>query len=328
MEKKTKNIWKEIEIEKGNSNGIKYRLFSPESDALIYLGILGGNSQKCLLIPHVEINQETLSNFPKFEHINITFVEFTQPLTTSAICVILETDTLIDLFSFLCEDLIERIEAKPNEYLKILGERLILWKKLFEAQSPTGLSLEDQRGLWGEIRFISDLLEKGMAAQDAINSWKGPKGMPKDFSTQLSDIEIKTSIQSNHPKITINGAEQLTKNQDKNLFLVCYQIQESQLGTSLLEIINNLQSSLEGTPTALLEFNETLFLTGFFNCALEEYNIPKYSLKETKFFNVIEGFPRLSIDTVPEGIGDLRYTITLSSLSNFRTTLNDIYELI
>lgn len=324
MTRKTKQIWKEIENEDRYATGLRYRLFSPQSKISIFLGLLSENSNRCILIPKSPDETFNLQGLPKFKHLKTNIINFDRSDFPNVICISLETETLSDLFGALCDDLIERIEGQPNTYLKILFERVVLWKRLLEGPRSLSLSLEEQKGLWGEIQFLETMIINGTDPFIAINTWVGPKGSPKDFSTPLSDIEVKTTISNNHPKIKINGVEQLTNVDEKLLFLICYQIDESNIGTSLCDAVSNLQAKLINFPAALLCFNDSLFLTGYYNTDTSEYDNPKYSIRETHYFQVCGRFPRITNDSIQEGIGDLRYTIQLSSLTNFKTTLDYI----
>jgi hypothetical protein len=57
------------------------------------------------------------------------------------------------------------------------------------------------------------------------------------------------------------------------------------------------------------------------------YDEPRYMLRETCFWQVREGFPRLAGSDLPEGVSECTYQVTLTGLDAYRVPDEEVKRL-
>jgi len=150
----------------------------------------------------------------------------------------------------------------------------------------------------------------------ALEYWRGHERKNQDFVFPNGNVEVKTSTQKQHAKVYISNEKQLDNSGISNLFLYCLLLNEPvQSGYSLSGIVNMIYELLKGVPNANLKFRDFLLDAGYLDEHKEQYAIPVYSINDEYFFKITEEFPR--IIKVPDGIGDVKYSINLSSCTSF-----------
>lgn len=53
-----------------------------------------------------------------------------------------------------------------------------------------------------------------------------------------------------------------------------------------------------------------------------------YVIRETNFFNVVKGFPRIVEDDLRKGVGDVSYSISVAECQHFAVSAAEAAELI
>ena len=100
---------------------------------------------------------------------------------------------LKDIFSLFIENIIEEIIdlTTENEAITKTSNVIQKWKKLFDKINNQGLSLEQQKGLLGELIFIDELIDNELNPDYVLNCWTGPDFEDKDFTFGSTCFEIK-----------------------------------------------------------------------------------------------------------------------------------------
>ena len=73
---------------------------------------------------------------------------------------------------------------------------------------------------------------------------------------------------------------------------------------------------------ASIKFSEKLIEAGYIEDHADRYKAG-YALRSGRAYRVREGFPRLTAANLPEGVGDLSYTVVVAACEPFRTTIDD-----
>lgn len=194
---------------------------------------------------------------------------------------------------------------------------------------PDGLNPSEQRGLYGELRFLHDYLIPVLGPGSAVASWIGPRRKPQDFHIAGMAVEVKTSIGGQHQTIQISGEQQLDDTGLKALYLYHLSLREVRDGGSTLPgLIDTVRENLQGDLEALVAFNELLFTAGYLDKHRELYCEVGYADRSIQTFRVTDGFPRIIERDLTSGVGDVRYSVTLAACApfqvedgTFRTTL-------
>lgn len=247
----------------------------------------------------------------------------------TSISIQLEESGKRDIFAILCADLLDMMgrARDPRSALDACVARLAAWHALFERLRREGLSAERQRGLFGEMHVLQDLMLPALHPVEAVRSWLGWDHSHQDFKSCGCAIEVKTSIAKRHIKILISNEKQLDDRPHDMLVLAHVRIDESDSkGVSLPNLIAGIREKVSAQPLARQELDDRLFEAGYLDNQADLYGQPCYSVNEVKLFRVHGNFPRLTEANLPIGVGDIHYSIVLSELGNFeidRTSLEE-----
>ena len=240
---------------------------------------------------------------------------------------LLEND-LKDIFSIFIQNILEDIikSITENEALTITLNVISKWKKLFDRINFNGLTIEQQKGLMGELLFLNYLLKSNKTAASILNAWTGADFEDKDFVFGSVGVEIKLTS-SKHPKIKVTSERQLDAENLGKLFLILYTTEEvKENGFSLPSLIEQTRQNIS-TNEERIFFNEKLLLLGYREDDREHYN-KMYSLKKTFGFIVEADFPKIVKSQLPLGIYNTSYSIELSAVEKFILEPEKILQLI
>lgn len=270
---------------------------------------------------NVEIPE--LKNY-RFKSVEIFIVE------TDNFCelnIYLLDNDLKDIFSLFIQNILEDIAESVTENEAVTKTLNVIskWKKLFDKINFNGLSIEQQKGLIGELLFINHLLDHQKSSGTILNAWTGPDFEDKDFVFGATGIEIKLTS-SKYPKLKITNEGQLDAQNLNELFLILYTAEDvKENGFTLNSLIDQTQQKLSNNIDELKFFNERLMLLGYFEEDKEHYN-KMYSLKKTYSFSVSEEFPKIIKSKLPVGVYNTSYLIELSAVENFTVEMEELIQ--
>lgn len=232
---------------------------------------------------------------------------------------------LKDIFSLFIENIIEEIihSTTENEAITKTSNVIQKWKKLFDKLNTQGLSIEQQKGLLGELIFIDELIDNKFNPDYVLSCWTGPDFEDKDFTFGATCFEIKFTS-SKLPRIKITSERQLDTLNIDNLFLyslACESLKEK--GVSLNSVVNTIREKINGNSATLKYFNERLESAAYFEEDTENYNA-QYGVKTRSIFEVNESFPKLTNSNLPNGIYNTSYYIENSAIEEFKVDFDAI----
>lgn len=235
---------------------------------------------------------------------------------------------LKDIFSLFIQNILEETEKciTESEAIKTTLNVVSKWKKLFDKINFNGLSLEQQKGLIGELLFLNTLLDNEKTIANAVNSWTGAEQdfQAKDFNLGSVGVEVKFTA-SKQPRIKVSNERQLDDENLSELFLILYSTEAvKDNGISLNSIVEQTRQKIS-TEEERGIFNAKLQLNGYFDEDKEHYG-RMYSLKRTFVFNVSSDFPKITKGQLPLGIYDTSYSIEISAVENFIVEPETIFE--
>jgi len=220
-------------------------------------------------------------------------------------------DDLKDIFSLFIQNVLEAIQKCSTEKQVIEATLNIItkWKKLFDKISRDKLTVEEEKGLIGELLFLNSLLDNDKTKENAINYWTS---METDFHT------------ANQPKIRIANEKQLDSEYLEKLFLLLYVAEVvKENGFSLNSIVQQIRQKLL-LKEQLDLFNAKLQLKGYLDRDMDMYN-NRYSLRDMSVFEVTSDFPKIVKLHLPIGIYDVSYLIEISAIGNYKVNFEDIF---
>lgn len=320
MRNKVLEIWKVLESE--NELDFVKRLYTTDSNINVYCIYQSIDKYFGIALSYPENIKVNLTPFSTIvEPLVEIYVDTSFP-GHNLLCAKIKNHDKINEFSYLCENIIQNIISQPSisEAVKTFGNALLRWKNLFEQTNNKGLSKEEQQGLYGELRF----LQKCLAAKqedhyETIQNYVGTNHALRDFQGKDWAVEVKTTTTNNPQVITINGERQLDDSMIDELYLYHCSIEASnQSGESLPELVNEIRKQLESEVAAYSLFNAKLFEAGYHQYHESIYNARRYKIRKDNFYRVNDKFPRIKESELREGVGNVKYTISISSFENYK----------
>ena len=228
-----------------------------------------------------------------------------------------------DLFAEMVGDVAGAMDAAVPEgeerVLKAMLRRVRMWQA-FMGKGASPLGPEAEVGLAGEISFLSALLDAGVDAEIALESWVGPDDAPQDFALGDGAVEVKATVSTAGFPAKIGSLEQLDDSFLSPLFLAGIRFAVVESGTTLPERVAELEKMLSADPGAVSAFRERTFAAGYAESHADKYT-RRFLDKETHVHAVTDGFPRLVRGNVPEGVSKSLYEIDLGRAAAHRTDL-------
>lgn len=232
-----------------------------------------------------------------------------------------------ELFHALCSDLARSTSAVPNESSggAIILRRLHRWEEFLRRDRRDVLSIEQIKGLIGELLFLKDRLATLYGWEQAITSWKGPEEAPQDFAIYDTAVEVKCQAGASRPTVRINSVEQLNPQLPKG-FLIIYTLATAEAlepeTFTLNGIVTSIRKTLMATQssTARERFEDLLFLAGY--TMSDRYDEDVFQVTDMQCFRLTDGFPRLKPTTIPQGVTKVTYHLSLGACTPFACNLD------
>lgn len=258
---------------------------------------------------------QLLPRLPKLKNLVASF----RPVSGGSAFVLgLKERSQVETFETLCRDVVEAGEegADRDEALARALQRTRRWYHLLRGGKTSGLSVEEQRGLVGELALLRELVS-AFGQETAIEAWTGPTGSSKDFEVIGTCIEVKARRVAAKPFVAISSEDQLADVEGSRLCLRVVNVASAVLpeGQSLHDHVRMTAELFEENGSAFEAWEETLYSTGY--DPENSYDDRRWLLGAATDFEVVEGFPRISAPLLP-GVENVRYSIALDACESFK----------
>lgn len=251
---------------------------------------------------------------PRFKSLSVGI----RQLEKSALVLRLLDGTQRELFHTLCTDVVSA--AEQGEDLEDAVARTIRrtrrWSFLLRSGAKRGLSIEEQRGLVGELAFLDELIKK-VGPSAAVEAWKGPEGSSKDFEFPGLCIEIKARRGAAKPHVRISSEDQLADIANAELFLRVFDIDSAVMpeGLTLHDIVGKLSSILSDNEAVFDQWQSLIDASGY--DADDDYSDRRWVVGHARTYKVVDGFPRI-VPPIPVGVSSIGYSIALEACEPFK----------
>jgi hypothetical protein len=231
-----------------------------------------------------------------------------------------------ELFKTLCDDLVRAsvLMAEEVAAVAVMLRRLQRWQDFLRKARKRVLSLEEIKGLVGELLFLEGPVVDRFGWDTAMEFWKGPEDAPQDFAIHRIAVEVKCQSGASKPSVRITSVEQLNPQLPKG-YLVVQTLATAEDGTdgafTLNSLIARIRSALSGASNAGRErFEGLLFAAGYIDH--EFYDTVIFQLVATSSYLIGEGFPRLRPDLIPSGVQKVTYQLELEACAPFAAAID------
>lgn len=240
----------------------------------------------------------------------------------SAIIIQLSDVNFSELFNDLIISLHNRIHdiKEPDVHSRELIYAFYKWVELFESNYNKRLSLEQVKGLFGELFILRNLLYETSIenVDEALQAWQGPYDTSNDFIFDSKNIEVKTKMES-LSYVWISSEFQLEKEFDKGLELAVVSVKMDLVnGESIYDILMKITQIVRENIGDLSILYHALSQLGLTVESTMEYNNHRFLVSKINTYGCgKKGFPRLSKSNIPAEISNLKYNLRITTLQKF-----------
>ncbi|HIE1654881.1 TPA: PD-(D/E)XK motif protein [Burkholderia cenocepacia] len=229
----------------------------------------------------------------------------------------LENEVDRDLFEGLCRTLASALEHATDSAssLAIALAHIRRWKTFLSGRGQN-LSPQEVQGLFAELAFLLELLNRPVPAITALDAWLGPDKSHQDFIFGNSAVEIKSLSGIERSTVRISSEDQLESLHDA-LFLRIYRLSnlpDADDARSLNANVEAVQAGLREAE-AVETFDRKLVAYGY--APLPDYDQPRFVISDIATYRVQDGFPRLIRSQLPTGIEKVTYDIRLEAIAPY-----------
>jgi hypothetical protein len=316
--------WTALEAEfRGQAdNAWRLRLARPVGGHPLFAAVSGG--RRALLLRVVASAIPPRSSWPECTGLDVLSVALDGH---AYIGVMLKEPRFADVFAALAEDLARRIDAAepgPVAAIGVFLGQLRRWQR-FLASKAEALTPGEQRGLWGELHLLQNLLLPALGPSAAVAGWKGPEGAHQDFQYATAWIEVKTTLAKQPQSVRITSERQLDDTHAPALFLHVFALEAQTDGADTLPArVAALRAALGASSVARETFEDGLLAVGYRDFDAPRYASPGYAVRRANTFRVALGFPRIIEGPLPAGVGDVSYALDLAACAPFATTTDTL----
>lgn len=228
-----------------------------------------------------------------------------------------------DIFYRLCRDIVASAAHAGSEAdaIKLALARTWRWHHLLRGGSDGRLSVEEQKGLIGELLVLENILLPAFGALDAVSTWRGPLGSPKDFEIGRVCIEAKARRGSATPFVMINSEFQLDYEGADALYLHVVELDQlpsdAEGAFTLPDVARRVRDRIASADRRATEAFETLLAAAGFSWD-EEYSESKWITGASHLYRVSDEFPRIAAHGIASGISNVKYSLSLVECDPFR----------
>ena len=319
-----RKIWNSINSE-SDTTSVKTQIARKIPSKGVFPVFLATDFKKGIRLLYIKLDSDhdiITENLPRFRGLEISltvtsiggfqnqeFIKFTQSIPN--------TENIFEsVISDICECVAHLQNKKnlPAVLTKVLNE----WKIFFEKQQNEILSISSQKGLVGELHFLKDYLFQKYSFTESLSYWTGSDKTNHDFQIKNLAVEVKTTSSKQHKKFVISSERQLDSIGLEHLYLSLFalNLHSNMPERTLPVLIREIFIQLQEDPFATFQFQIKIAKYGYNEIHAEKYTVG-FSLFEMKFFEVVEGFPRILQGNLPEGVGDLKYSVVVSACTSF-----------
>ncbi len=327
-------IWKSINNESTGSH-LQPQIARKIPTKGLFDVFLATDVRKNIRLLYIRLDESTelaIENFPTFRGLEISSVtlslgEFSNSIFLRFSQSIPKTDNIFELIiSDLCDNIVQL--RNKSKLFECLTKTLSEWKLFFERQANRILSISCQKGLFGELSFLKDYLFCKYSYDQSLHYWTAYERTNHDFEIMDRAVEIKTTSGKQHKRFSVSSERQLDDTGLTHLYLVLYSLNlhSNMHAKSLPTLIQEISARLQNDPISLFKFKVKLAKSGYDETITNKYTMG-FSIVNVKSYEVADGFPRLLQRDLPEGVGDLKYSVVAAACSNFELTSNILNHL-
>jgi Putative PD-(D/E)XK family member, (DUF4420) len=326
-------IWQLLENENNNmSSGYLSRYILPEVGYEVYIAIEKPSNIRLLMLHVNNIFLDRKTVYPASSSFVVNRIVLPQDKEEDATLQLVLTNTRYkDIFTTLVQDIVDHLASIPEGQAAISAflVRLKRWQAFLEKNNLEGLSEILQQGLYGELWFLRQVVLPHLGLINGLRRWTAPKSTQQDFQFSGCAVEVKTTSAKQHQKLAIASERQLDDTGAGAIVLLHLSLDVRQgQGETLPAMVASVRSLVSGDAIARDELENLLFEIGYLDIHATRYDNIGYTIREHNYFKVGSDFPKIIESDLRNGVGDVRYTISVAECKRFSIPESEVSALI
>lgn len=319
-------LWQEMEAEGETNIAWLTRFARAQTGPLLLIALEQVARSRALFVPVSQAALPPRREWPECRGLELIAVTLDSQLHLG---ILLRDATYADVFTALAEDVATRVAA-VNDHRQAAAEllgRLRRWQQFLTAARET-LSIEAQRGLWGELHVLLAHLLPALGPAATVGGWKASAAAHQDFQFSGGAVEVKTTAAKQPHSVRITSERQLDDTGVGALFLHVVVVDEREVpaggtvpGQSLSALIADVRTGLSADLIALAAFNDRLLDRDWLDTHSSRYEGRRWTVRGERTYQVRREFPRLVEANLPTGVGDVNFAVSLSACDPFAVSV-------
>ncbi len=159
----------------------------------------------------------------------------------------------------------------------------------------------------------------------AVAGWKGGERAHQDFQFLTGAMEVKTTLAKQPQVVRITSERQLDDAATPALFLMVIVLDRQEgSGETLPDVVDSLRTVLAANPVAREQFEDALLTADYLDVHATRYADHGYFVRSVVLFRVGQGFPRIMESSLPEGIGDVNYGLSVAACQSYAADMAEL----
>lgn len=232
----------------------------------------------------------------------------------------LQDQKFTEVFLRLADDVHDRTLSASNEQVALDRVNVVFdeWRRLLKPRASGLLTMEELRGLIGELWLLLGEFSKKRPIGVALEGWLGPLGLPQDFWYSEDGYHEVKSIGPATTRIRISSENQLDADALELLVLLIGNAEEQAAGAvNLPTLVNRSIAGLSDEAANADPLTDRLQRLGV---ELSEtfYHDTWFVVTHLTSYDVGPDFPAIRASNLPGGITRVTYQIDLASIEHFK----------
>ena len=322
-------LWREMEAEGGTNAVWLIRFARPQTGHPLVVALEQTTRLRALLVPVCKTSTPPRREWPECQGLELISIALD---SQSFFGVRLRDVACSDVFTALAEDVAPLVAAASDAReaaAELLG-RLRQWQQFLTMARET-MSLEAQRGLWGELHVMREHLLPFLGTETAVFGWKASAAAHQDFQFPGGAVEVKTTTAKQPQSVRITSERQLDDTGVGALFLHVVVLDEREVpvggcvpGENLTALIAQIRSKLSTDLCALTAFNDRLLERGWLDGCAMRYDGRRWTVRQEFTYRIRPNFPRLVESELPLGVGDVNFALSLAACEQFVAPISEM----
>lgn len=238
----------------------------------------------------------------------------------------LQDEKFDEVFLRLADDMHSRSAGAPNEQVALdrVGVVVDEWRRLLKARASGVLSMEELRGLVGEMWLLLSRFSDTRSMTSTIDGWLGPMGLPQDFWYAESGYHEAKSIGPATTKLKISSEYQLDAEELELLILFVGNCDERVPGAlNLPTLVARVMAQLAAAGDSDEAFQLRLQRLGV-DASQAFYQDTWFVVERVSAYDAGGEFPAIRASSLSTGISRVTYQIELAQIAEFLRSTTEV----